>query len=51
MKKSEKYQVAMIAVIANNSINAAEKLEIIETLMADKSIAEWSENQEEEKNG
>lgn len=49
MKKSERYQVAMIAVLTNNSIMANDKLEIIETLMGDKSLAEWSEKAEEEK--
>ena len=49
MKKSERYQVAMIAVLSNNAIMPTDKLEIIETLMADKNVAEWSEKQEEEK--
>ena len=51
MKKSERYQVAMIAVLTNNSIVANDKLEIIETLMGDKSLAEYVEGTEEEKNG
>lgn len=48
MKKSERYQIAMIAVVTNNNINAADKLEIIETLMDNKSVAEWNESKEEQ---
>ena len=51
MKASERYTAAMVAVINNTNINAADKLEIIETLMGDKSIAEFREKQEAEKNG
>lgn len=50
MKKSEKYQVAMIAVLTNNSITATDKLEIIEELLGDKSLAEYTERREEENN-
>lgn len=50
MKKSERYQKAMIAVI-ETEMTAEDKLEIIETLWADHSLAEWSEKQEEKKNG
>lgn len=47
MKKSEVYNCAMIAVI--NSVFPAEmKLEVIEVLMNDKSVAEWSEKKEED---
>jgi hypothetical protein len=49
MKKSERYQLAMLSVVDDESIEAADKLEIVETLMNDKRIAEWSEKQEEEK--
>lgn len=51
MKKSIRYQLAMMAVLVCNEIEAQDKLEIIETLMGDKSLAEWSEKQEEKKNG
>lgn len=47
MKKSEMYQVAMIAVLTNNSIMPTDKLEIIELLLANKSLAEWGEKEEE----
>lgn len=50
MKKTERYKAAMIAVINNTNLNAADKIEIIETLMADKSTAELVEKWEE-KNG
>ena len=49
MKDSEKFQLAMIAVITNNSLTATDKLEIIETLMDKKSLAEYSESQQEVK--
>ena len=49
MKKSERYYMAMLAVINSNHILSDEKLEIIETLMDDKGLAEWSEKAEEEK--
>lgn len=52
MKKSERYHLAMIAVVDNERIEAADKLEVLATLMQDKSVAEWSERnekQEEEK--
>lgn len=49
MKKSELYQLAMLSVVDDESIEAADKLEVVEVLMNDKRIAEWSEKQEEEK--
>lgn len=49
MKKSEKYQIAMIAVLSNPSIIPTDKLEIIKTLMADKDTSELVEKWEEEK--
>lgn len=50
MKKSEHYKKAMIAVINSAVIPAEQKVEILETLVADKKSAEWSENKEAEKN-
>lgn len=47
MKDSEKFQLAMIAVITNNSFTATDKLEIIETLMDKKSLAEYNERLQE----
>lgn len=49
MKKSEHYKAAMIAVINSAVINVEKKVEILETLVADKQAAEWSEAREEEK--
>ena len=48
MKKSERYYKAMMAVI-NSTINAADKLEILETLMEDRRVAEYTEKQEAKK--
>ena len=48
MKKSHKYYAAMICVVNNHSLSAAEKLEIIEQLMQDKTVAEFVEKKEEE---
>ena len=50
MKKSERYQFAMLAVL-NSGFADKTKLEILETLMGDKSLAEFTEKAEEEKNG
>ena len=47
MKKSEIYNVAMLCVISTNQLNDVEKLEVIEQLMGDKSLAEFSENKAE----
>jgi hypothetical protein len=49
MKKSEQYEAAMMAVLRDAHISDNDKLAIIETLMGDKSLAEWSEQQEEKK--
>ena len=46
MKKSNRYQLAMMAVLVCNEIANEDKLEIIETLMGDKTLAEWSEQPE-----
>lgn len=43
MKKSEQYTVAMLAVLKDISISDVKKLEIIETLMADRGLARYSE--------
>lgn len=47
MKKSERYYKAMMAVI-NSTINAADKLEILETLMEDRRVAEFTEKRDAE---
>ena len=47
MKKSERYYAAMVAVINSVHIMSDEKLEIIETLLGDKAVAEYCEKQEE----
>ena len=48
MKQSERYYKAMLAVI-NSTMNAADKLEILETLMEDRRVAEFTENRDAEK--
>lgn len=48
MKKSEKYKYAMVAVV-DSDMGATVKLEILEQLMEDKKIVEWSESKEGEK--
>ena len=50
MKKSQKYYAAMICVVNSHSLSAAEKLEIIEQLTQDKTVAEFVEKKEEDKN-
>lgn len=50
MKKSEKYKLAMLAVLRDAYIGHEDTLEIIEMLIADKSLAEFCEKEEEEKN-
>ena len=51
MKKSEKYYLAMLAIVDSN-LMAGQKLEILEMLAGEKSLAEFVEKaQEEEKNG
>jgi hypothetical protein len=47
MKKSEMYQAAMVAVLNSNGFTSEEKLEIIATLMDNKSTAEYWEREEE----
>jgi len=49
MKKSEKYQYAMLAVLESQMITSPSKLEIIETLLGDKTMAEYTEKMEAEK--
>ena len=46
MKKSYIYQLAMLAVLATERIEPVDKLEVVEVLMNDKRVAEWSEKQE-----
>lgn len=48
MKKSEKYQLAMIAVLEMDT-NSLTKLEVLKQLMDDQGLAEWNEKQEEAK--
>ena len=48
MKKSERYQMAMRAVVTCNSLGADQKIEIIDTLLADKRLAECGEEQKNE---
>lgn len=43
MRKSEQYRMAMAAVLEHPEIRTQHKLEILETLMADKRVAEYSE--------
>lgn len=50
MKKSEQYEAAMMAVLRDAHISDNDKLAIIETMIAHKSLAEFSEKKEEEKN-
>ena len=47
MKKSEKYYMAMLAVINSTNIFADTKIEILEELMDKRDIALWTEKQEE----
>lgn len=47
MKKSEKYYLAMLAVLNDDScLSTEDKLDIIEALIDDKRLAEFSERQE-----
>lgn len=46
MKKSEKYLKAMMVVVDSMKLEASEKLEIIEQLLNDKSVAEFTERHE-----
>lgn len=47
MKKSEQYQVAIMAVLLTSYLRPADKLEIIETLMIEKRLAQMNERREE----
>ena len=47
MKRSELYQMAMVAVV-ESGLPAPLKLDILEELMDAKRTAEWSEKREEE---
>ena len=49
MKKSEQYKAAMLAVMDYELIQPALKLEILETLMADRRLALHSEEWEDKK--
>jgi hypothetical protein len=46
MKKSERYHLAMCAVLNSGSISTEGKLEIIETLMEAKNVAVFTEKSE-----
>ena len=47
MKKSEKYHLAMIAVLNENRyLGSEDRLEIIEMLIKDKELAEFMESRE-----
>lgn len=48
MKKSEIYSNAMCCVLEDRNVPTIQKLEIIERLMQDKQLAEWSEKHKEE---
>ena len=43
MKKSEQYKAAMLAVVEDALIAPSDKLEILETLMADRRLALYNE--------
>lgn len=49
MKKSERYNEAMKAILSAGLHTVEEKIEILETLVYDKSAAEYSERLEAEK--
>lgn len=50
MKKSEQYRRAQMAILRAPDLIDAQKLEILATLMADESLAKWSEEKEAEHN-
>lgn len=50
MKKSELYQLALIAVMESNMENYV-KLDVIDMLLDSRNSAIWCEKKEEEKNG
>ena len=49
MRKSEQYKAAMLAVMEHELIVPAQKLEILETLMADRRLALHGEEWEDKK--
>lgn len=46
MKKSERYTMAMAAVVECGYMHSSNKIEIIETLLEDRKVALWSEKEE-----
>ena len=48
MKKSDAYHLAMVAVIATNTISVESKIEVMRVLLAQESLELFSEEQEEE---
>ena len=49
MKKSDMYTLAMEAVLRDTTLAVSEKVDILGVLMADRSMARWTERNEEEK--
>lgn len=49
MKKSARYHAAMVAVLNSNGFTSEEKVEILATLMDNKSTAEYWEREEEKR--
>lgn len=49
MKKSEVYHKTMLLVVDSMKLSADDKLEILEVLLDNESMAKWSEKQEEAK--
>ncbi len=47
MKKSEALELAIISVIDNNSLEAADMFEALDVLFDERRIAKWSEAREE----
>lgn len=47
MKKSEQYQIAIMAVLLTSYLRPADKLEVMETLMMEKRLAKLSEERKE----
>ena len=47
MTKSKKLYRAMLAVVDSDKFSAADKLDILEVLQAEKNIAEWGEKAQE----
>ena len=46
MKKSDRFRFAMLCVLDASELNATHKLEIIETLLEEKRMAEYVEERE-----